>query len=81
MIINLIFFASAMQVAGVTEKKFEISSSEDLKNQLIELGGPKLVRIIEVSSILSNGQKINIFDYSQLKNEQILEVLPPFAGG
>jgi len=30
---------------------------------------------------LSNGQKINIFDYSQLKNEQILEVLPPFAGG
>jgi len=81
MIINLIFFASAKQVAGVPEKKFEISSSEDLKNQLIELGGPKLVRIIEVSSILSNGQKINIFDYSQLKNEQILEVLPPFAGG
>ena len=81
MIINLIFFASAKQVAGVTEKKFEISSSEDLKNQLIELGGPKLVRIIEVSSILSNGQKINIFDCSQLKNEQILEVLPPFAGG
>lgn len=81
MIINLIFFASAKQVAGVTEKKFEITSSEDLKNQLIELGGPKLVRIIEVSSILSNGQKINIFDYSQLKNEQILEVLPPFAGG
>lgn len=81
MIINLIFFASAKQVARVTEKKFEISSSEDLKNQLIELGGPKLVRIIEVSSILSNGQKINIFDYSQLKNEQILEVLPPFAGG
>ena len=81
MIINLIFFASAKQVAGVTEKKFEISSSEDFKNQLKELGGPKLVRIIEVSSILSNGQKINIFDYSQLKNEQILEVLPPFAGG
>ena len=81
MIINLIFFASAKQVAGVPEKKFEISSSEDLKNQLKELGGPKLVRIIEVSSILSNGQKINIFDYSQLKNEQILEVLPPFAGG
>ena len=81
MIINLIFFASAKQVAGVTEKKFEISSSEDLKNQLIELGGQKLLRIIEVSSIFSNGQKINIFDYSQLKNEQILEVLPPFAGG
>jgi len=81
MIINLIFFASAKQVAGVTEKKFEISSIEDLKNQLIELGGQKLLRIIEVSSILSNGQKINIFDYSQLKNEQILEVLPPFAGG
>ncbi len=81
MIINLIFFASAKQVAGVTEKKFEISSIEDLKNQLIELGGQKLLRIIEVSSILSNGQKINIFDYSQLKNKQILEVLPPFAGG
>ena len=81
MIINLIFFASAKQVAGVAEKKFEISSIEDLKNQLIDLGGPKLVRIIEVSSILSNGQKINIFDDSQLKNEQTLEVLPPFAGG
>jgi len=36
MIINLIFFASAKQVAGVTEKKFEISSSEDFKNQLKE---------------------------------------------
>ena len=81
MIINLIFFASAKQAAGISEKKFEISSSEDLKNQLIELGGHKLLRIIEVSSILSDGQKINIFDYAQLKNDQNLEVLPPFAGG
>lgn len=81
MIINLIFFASAKQAAGISEKKFEISSSEDLKNQLIKLGGNKLLRIIEVSSILSDGQKINIFDYAQLNNDQNLEVLPPFAGG
>ena len=81
MIINIIFFASAKQAAGVSEKKFNVSSSEDLKSQLDELGGSKLLRILEVSSILSNGQKINIFDNSQIKDGQTLEVLPPFAGG
>ena len=64
-----------------SQEMFWNASSEDLKNQLIKLGGHKLLRIIEVSSILSDGQKINIFDYAQLKNDQNLEVLPPFAGG
>ncbi len=81
MIINMIFFASAKQAAGVSEKKFDVSSSEDLKSQLVQLGGSKLLRILEVSSILSDGQKINIFDDSQIKDGQTLEVLPPFAGG
>jgi len=81
MIINLIFFASAKHAAGVSEKKFEISSNDDLRNQLTNLGGAKLVRIIEVSSVLSEGKKVNIFNFSQLKNEQTLEILPPFAGG
>ena len=81
MIINLIFFASAKQAAGVTEKKFDISSSDDLRIQLTNLGGAKLVKIIEVSSVLSQGEKINIFDFNQLKNGQTLEILPPFAGG
>ncbi len=81
MIINLIFFASAKQVAGIAEKTFDISSIDDLRNQLTNLGGAKLVRIIEVSSVLSQGEKINIFDFNQLKNGQTLEILPPFAGG
>jgi molybdopterin converting factor small subunit len=81
MIINLIFFASAKQAAGIAEKKFNISSMDDLRNQLTKLGGAKLVRIIEVSSVLSQGEKINIFDFNQLKNGQTLEILPPFAGG
>ncbi|MEY3496948.1 MAG: hypothetical protein RJA80_1171 [Actinomycetota bacterium] len=81
MIINLIFFASAKQAAGIAEKTFDISSIDDLRNQLTNLGGAKLVRIIEVSSVLSQGEKINIFDFNQLKNGQTLEILPPFAGG
>ena len=81
MIINLIFFASAKQVAGIAEIKFDIYSVDDLRNQLMNLGGAKLVRIIEVSSVLSQGEKINIFDFNQLKNGQTLEILPPFAGG
>jgi molybdopterin converting factor small subunit len=81
MIINLILFASAKQAAGIAEKTFDISSIDDLRNQLTNLGGAKLVRIIEVSSVLSQGEKINIFDFNQLKNGQTLEILPPFAGG
>jgi molybdopterin converting factor small subunit len=81
MIINLIFFASAKQAAGIAKKTFDISSIDDLRNQLTNLGGAKLVRIIEVSSVLSQGEKINIFDSNQLKNGQTLEILPPFAGG
>jgi len=81
MIINLIFFASAKQAAGIAEKTFDISSINDLRNQLMNLGGAKLVRIIEFSTVLSHGEKINIFDFNQLKNGQTLEILPPFAGG
>ena len=55
--IDIEFFASAKAAANTSQVSFEVKDVKDLESKLIELGGQKLIEIVKVSSILSNGQK------------------------
>mgnify|MGYP003337015871 CR=1 FL=1 len=58
--IDIEFFASAKAAAKTSQVSFEVKDVKDLESKLIELGGQKLIEIVKVSSILSNGKKIEI---------------------
>jgi molybdopterin converting factor small subunit len=79
--ITINFFASSRQVAGVEKQVFDVQNSNDLVKQLNNLGGEKLINIIKGSSILVEGNKVDIFNENQLKDNLVIEILPPFAGG
>ena len=76
--IDIEFFASAKAAAKTSQVSFEVKDVKDLESKLIELGGQKLIEIVKVSSILSNGQKIEL---NQIKEDSNIQILPPFAGG
>ncbi len=76
--IDIEFFASAKAAAKTSQVSFEVKDVKDLESKLIELGGQKLIEIVKVSSILSNGKKIEL---NQIKEDSNIQILPPFAGG
>jgi len=88
--LNVRYFAAARAAAGVEEERFELeagSTIADLLEALLSVerpeppaGTPPLPRILSRSSFLLN--EVAVRDHSVvLKADDVVDVLPPFAGG
>jgi molybdopterin synthase sulfur carrier subunit len=88
--VNVRYFAAARAAAGVEEERFELpagSSVEDLLAAVLDVerpepppGTPPLARIISRSSFLLN--EVAVRDRSAIMGpDDVVDVLPPFAGG
>lgn len=87
---NVRYFAAARAAAGVEEERFELpagSSVEDLLAAVLTVerpeppaGTPPLARILSRSSFLLN--EVAVRDRSvAVGPDDVVDVLPPFAGG
>lgn len=87
---NVRYFAAARAAAGLEEESFELapdSTVADLLEAVLSVqrpeppaGTPPLPRILSRSSFLLN--EVAVRDQSVvLKADDVLDVLPPFAGG
>lgn len=87
---NVRYFAAARAAAGVEEERFELpsgSSVEDLLAAVLKVerpeppsGTPPLARILSRSSFLLN--EVAVRDRSVVVSpDDVVDVLPPFAGG
>ena len=87
---NVRYFAAARAAAGVEEERFELeagSTIADLLEALLSVerpeppaGTPPLPRILSRSSFLLN--EVAVRDHAVvLKADDVVDVLPPFAGG
>jgi molybdopterin converting factor small subunit len=88
--LNVRYFAAARAAAGVEEERFELapgSTVADLLETVLAVdrpeppaGTPPLPRILSRSSFLLN--EVAVRDQSVvLKADDVVDVLPPFAGG
>jgi len=88
--LNVRYFAAARAAAGVEEERFELeagSTIADLLEALLSVerpeppaGTPPLPRILSRSSFLLN--EVAVRDHAVvLKADDVVDVLPPFAGG
>jgi molybdopterin synthase sulfur carrier subunit len=88
--LNVRYFAAARAAAGVEEERFELpagSSVEDLLAAVLTVerpeppaGTPPLARLLSRSSFLLN--EVAVRDRSvALGPDDVVDVLPPFAGG
>lgn len=87
---NVRYFAAARAAAGVDEERFELSEGDTLATLLDAIlaverpqppaGTPPLARILSRSSFLLN--EVAVRDRTApLKPADVVDVLPPFAGG
>ena len=87
---NVRYFAAARAAAGVDEERYELSAGDTLATLLEAIlaverpeppaGTPPLPRILSRSSFLLN--EVAVRDRSKvLKPDDVVDVLPPFAGG
>jgi sulfur-carrier protein len=87
---NVRYFAAARAAAGVDEERYELSAGDTLATLLEAIlaverpeppaGTPPLPRILSRSSFLLN--EVAVRDRgAALKPDDVVDVLPPFAGG
>jgi molybdopterin synthase sulfur carrier subunit len=72
------YWAGARAAAGVDEEPLVATSTADVVAALTARGG-ELARVVALSSLLVDGQVVR--DRVPLADGQVVEVLPPFAGG
>jgi sulfur-carrier protein len=88
--VNVRYFAAARAAAGVEEERFELSHGDTLADLLEAIlaverpeppaGTPPLARILSRSSFLLN--EVAVRDRSAaLTPGDVVDILPPFAGG
>ncbi|MGO4493583.1 MoaD/ThiS family protein [Arthrobacter sp. 2YAF22_2] len=88
---NVRYFAAARAAAGTDEEKFELSDGAALPALLEAIlaverpdppaGTPPLARILSRSSFLLNEVAVRDHAAAVLAPDDVVDVLPPFAGG
>jgi sulfur-carrier protein len=76
--VSVRYWAGARAAAGVDEEPLVAASTADVVAELTARGG-ELARVVALSSLLVDGQVAR--DRVPLTDGQVVEVLPPFAGG
>lgn len=75
------FFAAAREAMGAAEVELPAGSVAELCAALITAGGPRMAEVLAVSSLACEGRIYRCGDESPIPDGQVLDVLPPFAGG
>lgn len=74
------FFAAAAAAAGTDGETLTASTLGELLEQLTEKHGERLARVLVRCSTLVNGTRTND-PAARLSETDLVDVLPPFAGG
>ena len=74
------YFAAAAEAAGTEQEQVAAPTLGALLADLRSRHGARLSRVLEVSSVLHDGQYVED-PATPLPDDALLDVLPPFAGG
>ena len=76
--VSVRYWAGARAAAGTDEEPLVAGSTDDVVEALTGRGG-ELARVVALSSLLVDGRVVR--DAVALTDGQVVEILPPFAGG
>jgi molybdopterin converting factor small subunit len=75
------FYAAARQFAKTKEIKLEVKNKFDLESEFKKIGDLDLTKLAQISTFLVNGKRYSLNEITEIFETDIIEVLPPFAGG
>ena len=74
------FFAAAEEAVGCAERALELPSGATIRDALVRASGTALHPVLGRCSFLVNSQATTDPE-TELRTGDLLDVLPPFAGG
>lgn len=74
------YFAAAAEAAGTESERVDADDLGALLATMRERHGAELTRVLDLSSVLHEGQYVSD-PALPLAHDAVLDVLPPFAGG
>lgn len=75
------FFAAARGFSKVREINLPVSNQVEFIKALEELGKDDLKKLASISTFLINGKRFALAEISEIQDTDVIEMLPPFAGG
>jgi len=75
------FYAAARDAAGVGEATVAAVRSTELVTALIARHGEPMARVLSTASLLVDGRQVSTTADVALRPDDVVDVLPPFAGG
>ena len=75
------FYAVGRELAGVDEVRLAVSTFADLAAELQMRFGSRMTDLAAASTLLLDGTRHHISDDVVLKETDVVDLLPPFAGG
>lgn len=77
------YWAGARAAAGVEQEERDAATLERLLVDAVADHGPGLARVLRVCSVIVDGDPVGARDHAtvDVSSAQLVDVLPPFAGG
>lgn len=75
------FYAAARQFAKQKEVNLAAKNKLELISELHKIGDRDLTKLAQISTFLVNGKRFSLSEVSELRDNDVIEMLPPFAGG
>ena len=75
------FYAAARDFAKQKEVNLAVKNKLELVSELHKLGDSDLTKLAQISTFLINGRRFSLSEINDLNDNDVIEMLPPFAGG
>lgn len=75
------FYAVGREIAGCTEYTSDATSVTELRADLERRFGTRMAQLFDASSVLHAGQRLGPDSEMSIGADEIVDLLPPFAGG
>lgn len=74
------YFAAAAEAAGTGSESVEAATVGELRDRVVAAHGADLQRVLARCALLVDGRRVDD-DRTVLHGSEVVDVLPPFAGG
>lgn len=75
------FYAVGREVAGLDEWRSNAATLPALTEELGVRFGARMSTLVQSSTLLHNGRRYRSDDALELTGDDVIDLLPPFAGG
>lgn len=75
------FYAIGREIAGTNEHVSGAENTAELRADLVTSYGDRMGQLFDASSLLFDGRRVGSDSNARFRDNDVVDLLPPFAGG